>query len=204
MFWFSMQCDKDLSEVMVDFVSNDSRQTRRDSVFIAIQGMEMDGHLFADKSYQKGCRVFVVQKPLANVPTHDSYIITVENTRAALALISAAYYDHPAKKLKIIGLTGTKGKTTTSYLIYSLLNASGKPAAYIGSNGIDYSIYHYDTANTTPESRALQYHFSKMVEAGIKYVVMEVSSQALYLHRVLGIEFETVVFTNLAPDHIVE
>ena len=197
-------CDKDLSEVKVDFVTNDSRQTARDSVFIAIHGMEMDGHLFADKSYQKGCRVFVVEKPITNVPTHDSYIITVENTRAALALISAAYYGHPAKKLKIIGLTGTKGKTTTSYLIYSLLNASGKPAAYIGSNGIDYSIYHYDTANTTPESRALQYHFSKMVEAGIKYVVMEVSSQALYLHRVLGIEFETVVFTNLAPDHIGE
>ena len=195
-------CDKDISEVMVDFVTNDSRQTMADSAFIAIRGMEVDGHGFANRSYDKGCRVFICEKPIKNVPAHDTYYIKTPDTRKALALMSAAFYDHPAKKLKIIGLTGTKGKTTTAYLIYSLLNASGKKAAYIGSNGIDYGIYHYDTANTTPESRALQYHFSKMVEAGIEYVAMEVSSQAIYLHRVYGIEFETVVFTNLAPDHI--
>ena len=195
-------CDKDISDVEVDFVTNDSRQTMADSVFIAISGLEVDGHEFADKSYEKGCRVFICEKPIANVPYDDIYYIRTPDTRKALALVSAAFYSHPAKKMKIIGLTGTKGKTTTAYLIYSILNAAGKSAAYIGSNGIDYGIYHYDTANTTPESRALQYHFSKMVEAGVEYVVMEVSSQALYLHRVYGIEFETVVFTNLAPDHI--
>ena len=196
------QCDKDISEVKVDFVTNDSRQATTDSVFIAIHGLSFDGHDFADRAYQKGCRVFICEHQITDVPMDDVFFITVENTRVALARISAAFYDHPAKKMKIIGLTGTKGKTTTAYLIYSLLNAAGKPAAYIGSNGIDYGIFHYDTANTTPESRALQYHFSKMVEAGIEYVVMEVSSQALFMYRVLGIEFETVVFTNLAPDHI--
>lgn len=195
-------CDKDISGVEVDFVTNDSRQATNDSVFIAIHGMVFDGHEFADRAYEHGCRVFICEHNIKDVPMEDIYLITVENTRVALALVSAAYYDHPANKLKLIGLTGTKGKTTTAYLIYSLLNAAGKSAAYIGSNGIDYGIFHYDTANTTPESRALQYHFSKMVEAGIEYVVMEVSSQALFMHRVLGIEFETVVFTNLAPDHI--
>ena len=195
-------CDKDISKVEVDFVTNDSRQTTNDSAFIAIHGMMFDGHLFADRAYEKGCRVFICEHSVTGVPMDEVYFITVENTREALALISAAYYDHPAKKLKMIGLTGTKGKTTTAYLIYSLLNKAGKPTAYIGSNGIDYSIFHYNTDNTTPESRALQYHFSKMVEAGIEYVVMEVSSQALFMYRVLGIEFETVVFTNLAPDHI--
>ena len=194
-------CDRDISDLRVDFVSNDSRKATVDTLFIAIKGAISDGHNYIDMAYANGCRIFVCQR-MPDVIPDDAYIIYTENTRRALALISAAFYSHPARKLKIIGLTGTKGKTTTAYLIYSLLRASGKSAAYIGSNGIDYASIHLDTANTTPESCDLHYHFAQMVEAGVRYVALEVSSQAVYLDRVYGIEFDTVVFTNLAPDHI--
>ncbi len=191
---------KDVTALEVDQVSNDSRKTTIDSLFIAINGAIHDGHSFADKAYQNGCRIFLCEREV-ELP-EDAYVIITPDTRRALALVSAAFYSHPAKKLRILALTGTKGKTTTAYLIYSILCSAGKRAAYIGSNGIDYGIFHYDTANTTPESCELHYHFSKMVEAGVEFVCMEVSSQALYMSRVYGIEFETVVFTNLAPDHI--
>ncbi len=195
------RCDKDISELKVDFITSDSRKTLPDSLFIAIKGAAADGHDYADKAYKNGCRIFLCQRPIEGLG-EDAYVIITPNTRRGLAAASAAFYSHPAKKLKIIALTGTKGKTTTAYLIYSILRAEGKRAAYIGSNGIDYDEFHYDTANTTPESCELHYHFSKMVSAGIEYVAMEISSQALYMDRVYGIEFDTVVFTNLAPDHI--
>lgn len=191
---------KDISSLAVDLVSSDSRKATYDSLFIAISGAVHDGHNFVDSAYRNGCRIFLCEKEV-ELPS-DAYLILTPDTRKALALCSAAFYSYPARKLRIIALTGTKGKTTTAYLIYSLLRAAGKPAAYIGSNGIDYAEFHYDTANTTPESCDLHYHFSKMVSAGIEFVAMEVSSQALYMNRVYGIEFETIVFTNLAPDHI--
>ena len=194
-------CDGDISDLCVDYVTSDSRKATEDTLFIAIKGAVSDGHNYIDMAYRNGCRIFLCQRKPADV-YDDAYYIYTENTRRALALTSAAFYSHPAKKLKIIGLTGTKGKTTTAYLIYSLLRASGKNAAYIGSNGIDYGDIHLDTANTTPESCELHYQFAQMVEAGVKYVALEVSSQAVYLDRVYGIEFDTVVFTNLAPDHI--
>lgn len=190
----------DLSSLSVDNITNDSRTASDGTVFVAIKGAVFDGHRFAEKAYFNGCRIFVCERD-PQLP-EDAYIIITPDTRKALALMSAAYYSYPAKRMRIIGITGTKGKTTTAILIYSVLNAAGVRAAYIGSNGIDYACHHYDTANTTPESCELHYHFSKMAEAGIEYVVMEVSSQAIYLHRVYGIEFETVMFTNLAPDHI--
>lgn len=191
-------CDKDVSSLYVDSVANDSRKATFDSLFIAIKGAIHNGHDYADKAYASGCRIFVCEHKV-ELPD-DAYQIITSDTRKALAIASSAIYSHPSKKLRIIALTGTKGKTTTAYLIYSLLCASGKAAAYIGSNGIDYGEFHYDTANTTPESCELHYHFSKMVAAGIEFVAMEVSSQALYMNRVYGIDFETVVFTNLSDD----
>ena len=191
---------RDITALEICSVSNDSRKAGADSLFIAISGAVHDGHSYVRAAYNNGCRVFLCEKEV-ELPD-DAYVLLTPDTRKGLALASAAFYSFPSKKLRIIAFTGTKGKTTTAYLLYRLLCLAGKRAAYIGSNGIDYAEIHLDTANTTPESCELHYHFDKMVAAGVEFVAMEVSSQALYLHRVHGIEFETVVFTNLAPDHI--
>ena len=193
--------ERDIRELYIDAVCNDSRKAAEGSLFVAIVGAVHDSHDFAIGAYEGGCRIFLCERKI-DLPD-DAYIIITPDTRKALAVASAAIYENPADKLHIIALTGTKGKTTTAYLIYSLLQASGRSAAYIGSNGIDYAGLHFDTANTTPESCELHRYFRDMADAGVEYVCMEISSQALYMSRVYGITFETVVFTNLAcDDHI--
>lgn len=126
------------------------------------------------------------------------------DTRAALASVSAEFYGNPAKKLRIIGITGTKGKTTTSLMTAAILNGAGIPCAYIGSNGVMIKDRHIDTVNTTPESLELHHYFRLMADAGVDTVAMEVSSQALAHHRVDGIDFEVTAFLNLSEDHIGE
>ncbi len=194
-------CKKDVSSLTVSGVSNDSRKAEAGSMFVAIKGAAFDGHAYAKSAYERGCRIFLCEREITELPD-DAYVIVTTDTRKGLALTSSAYLSHPSKRLKIIAITGTKGKTTTACLIYKILTAAGKRAAYIGSNGVDYAGKHFETANTTPESCELHRLFGEMTEAGVEYVAMEVSSQALYLSRVYGIGFETVVFTNLAPDHI--
>ncbi len=195
------RCEKDISELLVSDVCNDSRAVSDMSLFVAIKGAVHDSHSYVLGAYERGCRMFLCEHEV-ELP-NDAYVIITPDTRVALALASAAIYDDPADKMHIIALTGTKGKTTTAYLIYALLRASGKNAAYIGSNGIDYADIHIESANTTPESCILHRLFSNMYDAGVRYVCMEVSSQALYMRRVHGIRFETVVFTNLSgDDHI--
>ena len=178
----------------------DSREAAEGVLFVAISGFASDGHAYANRAYDLGCRVFVVEKEV-ELPA-DAIVIMQKNTRQALASLAAAYYDFPAKKLQVVGITGTKGKTTTALMLASVLNKNNIPAGYIGSNGIDFAGNHYETKNTTPESLDLHEYFAKMVDAGIKAVVIEVSSQALYLDRVYGIDFFATAFTNLAPDHI--
>ncbi|MBQ7795916.1 MAG: UDP-N-acetylmuramoyl-L-alanyl-D-glutamate--2,6-diaminopimelate ligase, partial [Lachnospiraceae bacterium] len=132
----------------------------------------------------------------------DVTVIRVENGRLALAELSAARFGYPAEKLTTIGLTGTKGKTTSSYMIKTVLEAAGKKTGLIGTNGAVIGDERIPTVNTTPESYVVQEFFAKMVEAGCECVVMEVSSQALMLHRVGGILFDYGLFTNISPDHI--
>ena len=132
----------------------------------------------------------------------DAIIIITDDTRKALATLSANLFSNPSRSLKVIGITGTKGKTTASLLIYNILNANGIKTGYIGSNGIDFDDKHFPTLNTTPESYDIQYYMHEMVKDGVKVLVMEVSSQALMQSRVYGIAFDTCVFTNLYPDHI--
>lgn len=190
------------AETEISEISSYSENTEEGYIFVCIAGSLVDGHEFAFASYTRGCRVFVTEHEIS-LPD-DAYIIVVKDSRIALAQLSAAFFDYPAKKMTLIGITGTKGKTTTSLLIYNILRDSGIPAGYIGSNGVSYNDVQESTLNTTPESYFLQEYLKKMYDSGIRTVVMEVSSQALKMARVHGIRFDIGVFTNLSPDHIGE
>ncbi len=188
------------SNKFISSIEYDSRKVTSDSLFFCLSGAKQDGHNYAQKAYDMGCRAFAVERIL---PLPDDAVqIKTASTRHSLALISAAFYGHPAKKLHIIGITGTKGKTTTSMLVEEIMFHSGIKCAYIGSNGVKIGERHFDTVNTTPESRELHRYFSIMVEMGFTHCIMEVSSQALDHYRVSGIEFDTAIYTNLSPDHI--
>ncbi|MDE6851120.1 MAG: UDP-N-acetylmuramoyl-L-alanyl-D-glutamate--2,6-diaminopimelate ligase [Lachnospiraceae bacterium] len=178
----------------------DSRRAERDSVFVCISGAVRDAHEFAPEVAQKGAAVLVVERPV-DVPA-DVTVLQVENTRLALAVMSAAYFGHPAKELLTIGITGTKGKTTATYMVRSILEASGFQTGLIGTIETIIGSEVIPSANTTPESYLVQKYFRKMADAGCKCVVMEVSSQGLMLHRVGGFVFDYGIFTNLEPDHI--
>ncbi len=180
----------------------DSRKVEEGSVFVCISGTVRDAHDFIPDVVAKGAKVVVVEKEV-EVPA-DVTVILTENNRYALACMSAAYFGHPARRLKTIGITGTKGKTTTTYIIKSILESSGIKTGLIGTIEIVIGDKHIPAKNTTPESYELQSYFKEMVDAGMEAVVMEVSSQGLMLHRVAGFTFDYGVFTNLEPDHIGE
>lgn len=185
----------------VEHITNDSREAKSGSLFVCIKGFATDGHIFAKKAYDNGCRVFVCEYRPERLP-NDATVILTSNTRHALALLSCKLYSNPADELIVIGITGTKGKTTTALMIKQLLDKVCIPTGYIGSNGIIFGNTKIEATNTTPESYKLHYFMRKMTDSGIKAVVMEVSSQALKLGRVLGIKFDITLFSNLSPDHI--
>ena len=178
----------------------DSRKVEQGSIFVCISGTVRDAHDFIPEVLEKGAVALVVEKDVE--PVEGITYIRVENSRKALAQLSAAYFGYPAEELKTIGITGTKGKTTTTYLVKSILEAAGIKTGLIGTIESIIGDEHILSANTTPESYVVQERFRKMVDAGLQAVVMEVSSQALMLHRVAGINFDIGVFTNLEPDHI--
>ena len=179
---------------------NDSRKVTEGSVFVCISGAVSDGHAFARDVAEKGAAALVVEKDV-DVPENVT-VIRVEDTRYALALMSAAYFGYPAEKLKVIGITGTKGKTTTTYMVKSILEGVGHKVGLIGTIEALIGGRSIPANNTTPESYTIHKYFAEMVEAGCDSVVMEVSSQGLMLHRTAGIMFEIGIFTNLGEDHI--
>ena len=180
----------------------DSRKVEKGSVFVCISGSLRDAHEFIPDVIAKGAAAIIVEKDVAT--TEGVTYIKVDNTRLALACMSAAYFDYPAEKLKTIGITGTKGKTTTTYMVKSILDSSGIKTGLIGTIESICGEERIPAANTTPESYRVQELFAQMVDEGLDAVVMEVSSQALMLHRVSGFTFDIGVFTNLEPDHIGE
>ena len=180
----------------------DSRKVEKGSVFVCISGSVRDAHDFIPDVVAKGAAAVIVEKDV-ELQEGVTYI-KVANSRLALACMSAAYFDHPARKLKTIGITGTKGKTTTTYMVKSILESAGIKTGLIGTIESIVGKKRIPSANTTPESYRVQELFHEMVEAGLDAVVMEVSSQALMLHRVSGFMFDIGVFTNLEPDHIGE
>ncbi|MEE0419551.1 MAG: UDP-N-acetylmuramoyl-L-alanyl-D-glutamate--2,6-diaminopimelate ligase [Lachnospiraceae bacterium] len=194
------ECVNGSVDVEVKDVINDSRRVSEGSLFICVKGAVTDGHTYVSDVVEKGARVLVVQDPV-EAPKHVT-VIRVEDSRYAMALISAAYFDYPAEKLKVIGITGTKGKTTTTYMVKSILESAGHKVGLIGTIEAIIGDEAIPASNTTPESYTIQEYFSRMEKSGCDCVVMEVSSQGLMLHRTAGILFEIGIFTNIQPDHI--
>lgn len=187
----------------VSAVVNDSRRLQADCLFICIEGANFDGHSFAAEAVEKGAGALLVSKEVEGLDAESGVaVIRVQDTRYAMAFISAAWFGHPAEKLKTIGITGTKGKTTTTYLVRSILQNAGIRCGLIGTIETIIGDEAVPADNTTPESYVLQETFAKMVDAGMEAVVMEVSSQALMLHRTQGFTFDYGIFTNLEQDHI--
>lgn len=193
----------------ISSVAYDSRKVKEGSLFICIRGAVSDGHKYIPDVIQKGAAAIVVEgyadRPEdlpEEVRRSGICVVQTGNNRKALALISAAWFGHPARKLTTIGITGTKGKTTTTYMIRSILEKTGIKTGLIGTIESITGKRVIPSENTTPESYLIQEYFREMVDAGMRCVVMEVSSQALMLDRVSGIFFDYGIFTNIEPDHI--
>lgn len=178
----------------------DSRKAGPGMLFVCIPGSKIDSHDFIADVAAKSVSAIVVSRDV-EIPEGIT-AIKVSNPRRALAMMSAALFNYPTRKMKTIGITGTKGKTTTTFMIKSILEAAGHKVGLIGTNGAEIAGEHYKTINTTPESYELQKYFSMMVEAGCEYMVMEVSSQGIKMDRTYGINFDIGLFTNISPDHI--
>lgn len=194
------QCIQGSVETEVSQVAYDSRRVVPGALFVCIQGNETDGHRYAREAVEKGAAAILVEEEI-DVPAQAT-VLRTKDTRMALASVSSAWFGHPDRQLKIIGVTGTKGKTTTTWMIWELLRAAGYEAGLIGTIQIRFGDVVIPAEHTTPESYELHHIFRQMADAGCEFVVMEVSSQALKLSRTAGIIFDTAVFTNLEPDHI--
>ena len=196
----SYTCIQGSIDTEVTDIVNDSRKITPGCLFFCIPGAVTDGHKFAAQAAEQGAAVLVVSK---EVEVPDSVtVIRVEDPRYAMALIAAAWYDYPAEQIPVIGVTGTKGKTTTTYMIKSILEHAGHQVGLIGTIETIIKEKKIPSSNTTPESVTVQKYLREMADAGCDCAVMEVSSQGLMLHRTAGILFELGLFTNIEPDHI--
>lgn len=187
--------DTEVQEVVYD-----SRKAAPGTVFICMKGTRVDSHKFIPQVLEAGAGVLVVEEAVE--APEGVTVIQVANGREALAVLSASRFGNPSRKLTMIGVTGTKGKTTTTHMIKAILETAGKKTGMIGTNGVYIGADHYPTVNTTPESYDLHRYFAQMVEAGCECCVMEVSSQAFKMFRVAGIVFDYSIFTNISTDHI--
>ena len=193
-------------EIQVTNITSDSRQIKPNGMFFAIKGYSLDGTKFIKSAIENGATCIVIEENVSldelNLPEAFT-IVTVKDIRYALAMFSCNLYDNPSKKLKLIGVTGTKGKTTSTYMIKSILEKAGHKVGLIGSIAIyigDKKLE--DTDRTTPESYKIQETLDLMVKEDVDIAIVEVSSQAMKLNRVTGCEFDSVLFTNLSEDHI--
>ena len=194
-------------ELEITNITSDSREVKQGDMFVAIKGFDVNGHDFVKKAIENGAKVVLVNEDeLANIKeyiTPDVTLVVTKDTREALAKCACNFYDNPSEKVKLIGVTGTKGKTTTTFMIKKILEKQGIKtglvgtiASYSGDRKIE------DSDRTTPDSLKLQSLFAEMVKDNCQAIVMEVSSQSLKLHRVDGCNFNYCVFTNFSEDHI--
>ncbi|MCD7745037.1 MAG: UDP-N-acetylmuramoyl-L-alanyl-D-glutamate--2,6-diaminopimelate ligase [Lachnospiraceae bacterium] len=194
------ECVQGTVDTDVRNLINDSRKVEEGSLFFCIKGAVTDGHSYVPDVVAKGAKVLVVEEPV-EAPA-DVTVIRVPDSRYAMALMSAAYFGYPANEMRIIGVTGTKGKTTTTYMVKSILELAGYKVGLIGTIEAIIGDEVIPAHNTTPESYTIQEYFRRMADVGCQVVVMEVSSQGLMLGRTAGIPFEIGIFTNIEPDHI--
>ncbi len=181
----------------------DSRKIVKGCLFVCIKGTVFDGHTFIDEAIKQGAAAIITEDEVEITQNRkNTTFIAAADCRNTLALVSAAYFGHPSKRLFTIGITGTKGKTTTAFMVREILERCGYKTGLIGTIEIITGSRHIESANTTPESYDVQRYFKEMADNGCKCVVMEVSSQALMMKRCAGITFDIGVFTNLEPDHI--
>ena len=186
-------------DVAIEDVVYDSRKVRKGSLFVCLSGSSVDSHQFAEQAVKDGAVAVVAEK---EVEHGDAVLVMVDDTKTALAEISAAWFGHPAKQISVIGITGTKGKTTTSYMIRSILEAGGIKTGLIGTIGTVIGNKIIATENTTPGSYDIQHYLRMMADEGCKAAVLEASSIGLRDHRVDGFQFDYGLFTNFSPDHI--
>ncbi|HBI6994087.1 TPA: UDP-N-acetylmuramoyl-L-alanyl-D-glutamate--2,6-diaminopimelate ligase [Clostridium perfringens] len=187
-------------ESKVQNIRYDNRKIEQGDAFVCVKGFKVDGHSFIGDAIKKGAKTLIVQEDVS--VQEDITIIKVRDTRKALAIMSSNYFGNPKDKLKIIGITGTNGKTTSAFIIKSILEKAGFMTGLIGTIANYIGNKKVDAVRTTPESYELHELFKNMVDAGVEYCVMEVSSHSLELDRVYGIQFEEGIFTNLTRDHL--
>ncbi|MBE6063657.1 MAG: UDP-N-acetylmuramoyl-L-alanyl-D-glutamate--2,6-diaminopimelate ligase [Clostridium butyricum] len=185
----------------VHSINYDSRKVKENDIFVCIKGFATDGHKYIDKALENGASVIVLQDDV-KIKNQNITVIKCSDTRKALAVMGANFYDNPSRKMKMIGITGTNGKTTTAFMIKNILEAEGKKVGLIGTIANYIGSQKIHTERTTPESLELQELFGRMVDSGVEYCVMEVSSHSLALDRVYGIQFDGAIFTNLTRDHL--
>ncbi len=189
-------------DALVHALCDDSRKTREGALFVCIRGAASDGHRYLSAAYETGCRLFLVETDdLPPIPA-DATVYRSDDTRRDLAHLAAAYYGFPARRMRLVGITGTKGKTTVALMCRHMLARLGESVGYIGTNGVCYGSTVRETTNTTPGALTLHATLAEMADAGVTTAVLEVSSQALWQRRVDGLRFDVCALTNLSPDHI--
>ncbi|MEG0853813.1 MAG: UDP-N-acetylmuramoyl-L-alanyl-D-glutamate--2,6-diaminopimelate ligase [Angelakisella sp.] len=189
--------DQKLLDTQITGITSDSRQVKKGCIFVCIKGGKFDGHTAAPQAVAEGAAVVVTETDLGLACQ-----VLVENTRSAYAILCANHFDNPSRKLRLMGVTGTNGKTTITYLLKSILSAAGKKTGLMGTIHNEILDMVLPAKYTTPDPYQLHAMLSRMVEAGCEYVVMEASSHALDQHRLDGCEFDVAIFTNLTQDHL--
>ena len=197
----ALQSVQGTTDVRINSIQYDSRKVDKNDVFIAIKGMHSDGHLFIEKAIENGASVIVAEFLPKNKIKNITYV-EVESSSLALAFMAANFYQHPSENLKLIGITGTNGKTTVASLLYNLFKAAGYKVGLISTVKIMVGDTSFSTSHTTPDSLVINSYLKQMNAIGVEFCFMEVSSHGIHQHRSAGLTFEGGIFTNLSHDHL--
>lgn len=197
----ALQSVQGATDICINSIQFDSRKVNKNDVFVAIKGVHFDGHLFIEQAIENGASVIVSEVTPASKINNITYV-EVESSSLALAFMAANFYQHPSENLKLIGITGTNGKTTVASLLYNLFKAAGYKVGLISTVKIMVGDTSFSTSHTTPDSLVINSYLKQMNEIGVEFCFMEVSSHGIHQHRTDGLSFEGGIFTNLSHDHL--